>query len=553
MKKLLLIDDSPTVLNALTYRAQIGQIFNCSTASSYAEAEKMLEEGQFFAAIVDLMLPDCEHGDAVRLTIRKKIPTIVITASINETLRKSILQLPIVDYLLKNSIDEINRAVSLAEELTYFKNKKVLILESNRVMQKLLMMYFEQLLCIPVVVDNPAQCLEILRGTEKIAMVTVNNERADISGSEFIKQVRQDPKIRKNRINKDVIVFGLTSSTHEQVYSSFIKSGVNVMLNIPFSKEEFNAKVISVMKLVSQQDELQAYIETVDEYVITSETDINGKITYVSKAFEKISGYTKEELLGKPHSIVRHPQMPKELYMELWNTIQSGNPWHGEIQNRHKDGSGYWVEVHINPKYDGDREIIGYCAIRNDITDKKKIIELSIRDSMTNLFNRRHFNEILPIEIQRAQRNKQIVAFMILDVDKFKEYNDTYGHQKGDDVLIQIGKVLQDASKRASDFPFRMGGEEFAMFFLPEYPEEAHAFAEKIRSTIQSLAIEHLKNSAADVVTVSIGLIAAEAHSITADILYQKADAALYEAKESGRNRIVQKANNSDQCAPEDH
>ncbi len=540
MKKLLLIDDSLTVLNALKYRAELGHMFTCVTASSYAEAEMVLEKEHFFVAIVDLMLPDCEHGDAVKLTLRKKIPTIIMTASMNDDLRKKMLQLPIVDYLFKDSIEEMNRAITLAEELIFFKNKKVLILESNRVMQRLLSIYFEQLLCTPIIVDNPAQCLDILRGNEKIAIVTVNNERADIHGSEFVKQVRQDPKIRKNRVNKDVILFGLTSSDNEMVYSSFIKNGVNDILRTPFSKEQFNAKVINVMKLVSQQDELQSYIDTVDKHVITSETDINGKIIYVSSAFEKISGYTKEELLGKPHSIVRHPSMPKEFYTELWNTIRSGNTWHGEILNRHKDGSGYWVEVYISPKYDGDHEIIGYRAIRADITDKKRIEDLSIRDPMTNLFNRRHLTQTLPLEIQKAKRNGQMIAFMILDVDKFKEYNDTYGHQGGDDVLIKIGGVMQEACKRASDFAFRMGGEEFAMFFLPEDAKQAFVFADNVRAEIQSLAIEHSKNPAADVVTASIGLIVAVANDIDVEVLYQAADAALYEAKESGRNRVVQ-------------
>ncbi|MDP3300870.1 MAG: diguanylate cyclase [Sulfuricurvum sp.] len=541
MKKLLLVDDSLTVLNALKYRAELGHMFSCVTASSYTQAEEILEKESFFAAIVDLMLPDCEHGDAVKLAIRKKIPTIIMTASMNDELRKKMLQLPIVDYLFKDSIEEINRAVALAEELIFFKNKKVLILESNRVMQKLLTMYFEQLLCTPIVVDNPAQCLEMLRGNEKIAIVTINNERADINGSEFVKQIRQDIGIRKNRLNKDVILFGMTSSDNEMVYSSFIKNGVNDILRTPFSKEQFNAKVINVMKLVSQQDELQSYIDTVDEHVITSETEMNGKITYVSKAFERISGYTKDELLGRPHSIVRHPSMAKELYEDLWKTIQSGNKWHGEILNRHKDGSGYWVDVNISPKYDGDDEIIGYRAIRTDITDKKRIEELSIRDPMTNLFNRRHLTQTLPLEIQKAKRNGQMIAFMILDVDKFKEYNDTYGHQSGDDVLIKIGSVLMSACKRASDFAFRMGGEEFAMFFLPEDTQHALIFADKVRADIQSLGIEHHKNPAADVVTASIGLICAAADDIDVEVLYQAADVALYEAKESGRNRVIQK------------
>lgn len=539
MKKILLIDDSLTVLNALRYRAESGMLFNPVCVSSYAEAQSAIESGKFFAAIVDLMLPDCERGEAVKLTTSQGIPTIVMTASLNEELRKKMLRFPIVDYLMKSSIDEIGRAVSLAEELISFKNKQVLILESNRVLHKLLSMYFEQLLCKVVLVDNPAAAIEVLRGEHKIAVVTVSNERSDLAGSEFVKQIREDPMIRKNGINKDVVIFGLTSSTKEEVYSSFIKNGANDVLRVPFTKEEFNAKLVNVMRLVNQHDELSAYIKTIDEYVITSETDLSGKITYASRAFEKISGYTKEELIGNPHNIVRHPSMPKEIYADLWKTIKSGNEWHGEICNRHKEGHAYWVEVHIRPKFDNDGEITGYRAIRTDITEKKKIEELSKRDGLTQLYNRRYFNTLIPIELRRAQREGRMVGLIMLDIDNFKAYNDTYGHQKGDDALIQVAGALEEISKRASDIPFRIGGEEFALFFLPENPEGASAFAEAVRLAVEGKNIEHRKNSTFGRVTVSIGLVVKPAEEMGIEKLYQEADAALYRAKEEGRNRIV--------------
>ncbi len=117
-------------------------------------------------------------------------------------------------------------------------------------------------------------------------------------------------------------------------------------------------------------------LEQFDENIIASHTDLSGNITYASRAFSKISGYSIEELIGKPQNIVRHPDTPKEVFRELWQTIQAGKEWHGEIQNRAKDGSSYYVETTITPIINVKNEIIGYSSIRHDITPEVHIKEL---------------------------------------------------------------------------------------------------------------------------------------------------------------------------------
>ncbi len=110
-----------------------------------------------------------------------------------------------------------------------------------------------------------------------------------------------------------------------------------------------------------------------DKYYITSTTDINGIITDASNAFCEISGYSKEELIGKPHNIVRHPDMGNEVFKELWKTISKGDIWFGKIKNKTKNGKAYWVDATIEPLFDEERNILGYKAIRFDITDRKKL------------------------------------------------------------------------------------------------------------------------------------------------------------------------------------
>lgn len=123
--------------------------------------------------------------------------------------------------------------------------------------------------------------------------------------------------------------------------------------------------------------ELQKSIDIISENVIYSRTDPKGIITYASKAFCKISGYTNDELLGKPHNIIRHMDMPKEAFQEMWKTIQSGKSWAGEVKNLKKDKSFYWVKAYISPEYDSQGKLIGYAAVRQDITHKKEIEELN--------------------------------------------------------------------------------------------------------------------------------------------------------------------------------
>jgi PAS domain S-box-containing protein len=123
-------------------------------------------------------------------------------------------------------------------------------------------------------------------------------------------------------------------------------------------------------------DDFNDLFKDFDKYVIASKTDLKGNITYVSKRFCDISGYKKEELLGKNHNVLRHKDMPKELFKDMWKTISSKQSWVGDIKNKTKDGSDYWVKANISPLYHDDKHM-GYVAIRYDITDKKRIDELN--------------------------------------------------------------------------------------------------------------------------------------------------------------------------------
>lgn len=300
--------------------------------------------------------------------------------------------------------------------------------------------------------------------------------------------------------------------------------------------------VEDINALKEDETKIKKYLELIDKNIITSSTNLKGKIIYVSEAFCKISGYSKDELIGKNHNIVRHPDMPKELYENLWSTLLDNQSWSGEIKNRKKDGSSYWVIANISPNYDLNGNKIGYTAIRQDISDKKLIEKISITDGLTDIYNRRHFDDIFPKMLKHNKRDKNYINFLIMDVDHFKQYNDTYGHQMGDTVLISIASSLKKSLKREDDLCFRLGGEEFGTVFYSDNQNEAFQYANEIRKNIENLKIAHAKNSASQYVTASMGLVCLKPYDIKSeDVVYKEADKLLYKAKESGRNRVIMK------------
>ncbi len=288
-----------------------------------------------------------------------------------------------------------------------------------------------------------------------------------------------------------------------------------------------------------EHDKNEKYLELIDKYVLLSSTNKEGDITYASKAFCRATGYKKEELLGDTHRKFRDTSMPNSFYKDMWGTIMLGKTWEGEMPNIKKDGSKYWTRTTIKPKYDFYNNIIGFDAIRTDITDKKVIEEISITDSLTKLYNRRYFDQIFHQQLNLAKRLNRKLVFTLLDIDHFKQYNDSYGHQMGDETLKKVAASLKSSLRRDSDLVFRVGGEEFALIYFVKKDLDAAATADKVRENIENLNIVHEKNSASRFVTISMGVYLFENSEADEKQVYKECDDLLYKAKQEGRNRIV--------------
>lgn len=233
--------------------------------------------------------------------------------------------------------------------------------------------------------------------------------------------------------------------------------------------------------------------------------------------------------------------LPLEFVKKIKETLSEKKILEGELEYTQKDGREFWLQNTIMPVIDDNGKQIEEVIVRQDITEKKKLEEMAVTDFLTNLYNRRCFNELLTREIKRSQRDKTHLALMMIDVDYFKKYNDSHGHKAGDDVLIKVASSLKNTSKRASDFVFRLGGEEFAILFTTKDENTAFTFADKVRENIEKLQISHINSETSKYITISAGLLVVDFKNEIVDEngFYTMADDALYAAKEAGRNQVV--------------
>jgi len=364
-------------------------------------------------------------------------------------------------------------------------------------------------------------------------------EKQELIDKNFLEFIHRNNRDKMESLLKNIKKESIDNIEIEFLDKDSNKLYINFSASIMPKEQTILITLKDVTKLKEYEREMKEYVELIDENIITSKTDLEGNITYASKAFQKISGYSIDELLGKSHNILYHKDMPKSFYTKLWETIIEDKIWQGEIKNISKDGKIYWVKATITPIFQNGVKI-GYTSIRQEITDKKSLEQISIKDQLTDIYNRRYYEEKVIEFLNIAKRKNEKVCFIMLDVDFFKLYNDNYGHQEGDNVLISIAGVLKSNMKRGNDYCFRIGGEEFVILFDTDTIENALSFSNKIRKDIENLKIEHKYNKISDYVTVSMGLYCDKAQNIkNPEELYKNADDLLYEAKESGRNIVV--------------
>lgn len=316
---------------------------------------------------------------------------------------------------------------------------------------------------------------------------------------------------------------GRIKYVHERGYTTYNEDGEAIL-------SQGTIQDITIRK--SNQLREEHYLNMLDEHVITSSTDLDGNIIQVSKAFCDISGYSKEELIGSNHRIVRYSDIEPQTYQDLWNTILDNKTWEGELKNRTKDGAFYWVKTTISPDFNEKGDKIGYTAIHQDITNRKMVEALAITDKLTGLYNRLKLDEVFSYEIRQSERYGNRLSIIILDIDKFKNVNDTFGHQTGDVVLQQLSRLIAE-NVRTADTVGRWGGEEFLIICPNVDVDKAGILAEKLRQVIEGYRFPKVgQKSCSFGVTEFI-------KGDSEEKMVERADKALYKAKRDGRNQVV--------------
>jgi diguanylate cyclase (GGDEF)-like protein/PAS domain S-box-containing protein len=341
-----------------------------------------------------------------------------------------------------------------------------------------------------------------------------------------------------------------------------------VRMAVRMNRELLDAKASVEQSL----QEFAALLSTLEKHAIVTTTDRMGRIIDANEAFCKLSGYEPAELIGKKHSIVNSGKHSKEFWKELWRTIAAGRPWRGEICNRAKDGSYFWVDSIVAPIVGPSGDVDRYIAIRFDITARKlaelqaeerlvaienqmlaideanlqltqlnsELHQIATTDTLTKLLNRHEFrNQVMKCS-EAFLKNRCEFSVLFIDLDNFKYVNDTLGHEAGDQLLVQVAQRLKTCL-RGDDIAARLGGDEFAVLLR-------NAQSVALKTAIGNCIVRTLQrpfdlNGRSVVSTGSVGIadcsieMPSEAEQVV-DHVMRCADTAMYHAKNEGKSGV---------------
>ncbi len=320
----------------------------------------------------------------------------------------------------------------------------------------------------------------------------------------------------------------------------FIEANAEILRNHDGSPREIfivERDVTERKKIELQLRSLSVAIEQSPVSVVI--TDLEGIIQYVNPQFEKVSGYCADEAIGQNPAILQSGQTDQAVYTAMWQALSQGKTWTGEFVNKRKNGEVYYEEAHISPVYDTNGAIYRYVAVKLDITERKqyetRLQHLARYDNLTDLPNRSLFSDLLQQALALAKREQYRLALMFVDLDHFKEVNDTFGHAVGD-LLLQEAAQRMQAAVRNSDVVGRIGGDEFVILLAKlEAEQDALLVGEKLRASLEQ---RFLLDGHTIVISTSIGIALFPNHGITEQELALHADKAMYGAKQSGRNAV---------------
>ena len=520
-------------------------------------AEQMraaLEKRTWDIVISDYSLPQFDGHAALDILKEKQrdIPFIVVSGAIGEETAVAMMKAGANDYLMKGNLARLAPAVS--RELEQAQNRR-----AHRLAE-------EELVNAREHAEESEEKFKAItnQATEGIALsdlegnyVFVNPSFGQMMGyseEELLKMTVFDVKAK-------------TQSSGSFYESKTTKEGLPIEVKLRRRDgTEFFTEIIGRVIKVGDKDYVLGTVRDITERKRAEDRlrqlssavehspisivimDITGSIEYVNLKFTEVTGFTLDEVRGKtPQDTFGSSNTQPETRAEHWQTILSGNEWRGEMENCKKNGESYWAAVSISPITDSNGIITHFVSINEDITVRKEneekiqrlnagLEQLAMTDYLTNLYNRRYFMQRGAEEFKRARRNNQPLALLMMDIDHFKNVNDTYGHDAGDMALQQVAATLK-SSLREIDILGRIGGEEFAVLLPNISLHEAAVLAERVRKAVAGTSVEIPGGSLT--ITISIGVAVLTNETSGIDNILKNADVAMYQAKSCGGNCVV--------------
>lgn len=291
-----------------------------------------------------------------------------------------------------------------------------------------------------------------------------------------------------------------------------------------------------ITERVRQEHELRLLSQAFETGQGVLITDAHANIQRVNAAFTEITGYPQEEILGRNPNILQSGETDADVYRQMWADLERQGHWTGEIWNRRRDGTLIPESETITAVHDEHGRVTNYVAVFQDISERKRLEEelhqQAFFDRLTELANRRHMEEALDREMERARRYDTSLSLMLIDIDHFKSVNDEHGHEVGDEVLARFARLVE-GQLRDADLLGRWGGEEFLILLPHTQLEQALEVGERIRNAVSRAAFPTVGS-----LTLSGGLTEYRGGEPRRDLI-QRVDAALYTAKTAGRNRLA--------------
>lgn len=476
---ILIVDDSKTINNVLTKKFKTNG-YTTFNAYTLFEAREIIKQNEIHYLILDINLPDGKGYDLLDDLKNNSIKVFILTSQKDEEKREFSFKKGIIDFIIKDSIlfQKIEQIIEMIEKLEKNKNETILIIDDSAVIQQQLKDLFENRNYDVLLAPDENKALDLIVSKQP-DLILLDVQLKNTNGILFLQKYQE---LIISELKIPVII--ISGTIDILITRDSYKAGAVDVIKKPFLIEEMNLKIDLWIDYKRKQKELNRstqllneYKNAVDERSIVSKTNDKGIITYVNEKFCNISGYSKEELIGKNHNIVRHEDTKDDLYQGLWETIRhQKKSWTGQIKNKKKDGTYYWVDTLIKPILDKNGNIEEFIALKNDVTeqeDVKEYFKIKLKGSQKNL----NYSIKLSKEYEKAIDSSNILLRTNLD-KKINYINDKF---------MQLTKFSRD----------ELIGADYRIF---KHPDIKDKIFEDLDSLLDSKNIFHqiLKNKSKD-------------------------------------------------------